>query len=133
VDLRAPYCWLLLPVQCCCCLCSAAAAAAAAAADADAFHWLHADSCECLHVCFPQSGKQPTRHLHSLCVEDPEEGPEGAISGGLLVLGAALASHGLLQSLVPCRCLCLCQLPALDPDGVAVVQVEVEASFLENI
>ena len=45
------------PTAGCFCLCSAAAAAAAAAAAGQTDYWLHGenDSCECLHVCFPQS------------------------------------------------------------------------------
>jgi len=41
-------------------LAAAAAAAAAAQADGQTAHSLHGenDSCECLHVCFPQSEKQ---------------------------------------------------------------------------
>jgi hypothetical protein len=40
----------------------AAAAAAAVQAAGQTVHWLHGenDSCVCLHVCFPQSEKQPS-------------------------------------------------------------------------
>ena len=47
---------------------AAAAAAAAVQADGQTAHWLHGenDSRECLHVCFPQSEKQPSlTHLPS--------------------------------------------------------------------
>jgi hypothetical protein len=43
-------------------------ASAAVQADGQTAHWLHGenDSCECLHVCFPQSERQPSlTHLPS--------------------------------------------------------------------
>ena len=65
-----------------------AAAAVQAAGQTD--HWLNGknDSWECLHVCFSHSEKQPSlTHLppYSLCEDAPEEGPEGAVRGGLFL------------------------------------------------
>jgi hypothetical protein len=37
----------------------------------------------------------PTCHLHSLCEDAPEEGPEGPVRGGGLLLEQYAASHGL--------------------------------------
>ena len=63
----------------------------------------------------------PTCHLHSLCVDAPEEGPEEAMrGGGLLVLGTAQAPHRPLASASASSlsCLSLCRshgLPAEQP------------------
>ena len=66
-------------------------------------------------MSFPQSEKQPSlTHLHSLCEDATEEGPEGALGGGGLFLKQhAWAPHGPLHSRAPSLCLCLCQLPEL--------------------
>ena len=99
--IRAPHCWLLLllcrlmgrlPICC-----------------------MGGTTAECLHLCFPQSEKQPSlTHLPSsltLCVCPKERAwrdCEEACSWSSM--------HGRptpLHNCAPCLCLCLCQLPEL--------------------
>jgi hypothetical protein len=108
VNSRAPHCWLLLLLL----------LLAAVQADGQTAHWLHGenDSCECLHVCFLQSEKQPKTFplaIFTNSVWMPKEGHEGDVRGGGLFMELhARAPHGPLHhSLAPCLCLLL-PLPA---------------------
>ena len=81
-----------------------AAAAVAVQAAGQTDHWLHGDndSCECLHVCFPQPEKQPSlTHLPAALTLDgcpPEEELEGAVRGGGLFLEPRMRPTGLFTA-----------------------------------
>jgi len=94
-----------------------------------------------VHVCFPQSEEQPllpTRHLHSLCENAPEEEPGGAVRGGGLLLeprGRPTQSHVHTTSQVHSTTapvpLFLCHLPELPlPLQLLMVSAERPASHL---
>ena len=97
---------------CCCCPCCCCCAGCWAIGCMGRTTAVSASTCASLNQ--RSSLLLPTCHLHSLCEDAPEEGPEGAVRGGGLFLEQhAWAPRGPLHSRAPSLCLCLCQLPEL--------------------
>ena len=108
VNSKAPHCWLLLlPLMLLLLMCRLLGRLTIGC--------MENDSCECLHVCFPQSEKQPSLTLaiftHSVRMPQKKKGLRG-LSEEEACSRSSMHGRptGLFTVRAPCLCLCLCQL-----------------------